>query len=156
MIHYAAADAYDAAVLLSGDQDFVPAVEAANALGKRVYVAVWPQSGVSKVCYGQINLEEGVSFFSSKHPRRAQPHVQDSLDPDSRTNMLSEIKRALTLHEYLSRGHFINRWRSQLHMPEPGSAREMMLDALISDGKVVEGTRESNGQVIKTLELPSD
>ena len=38
MIHYAAVDSYDAAVLLSGDQDFVPAVEAVNALGKRVYV----------------------------------------------------------------------------------------------------------------------
>ena len=33
LIHYAANGAYDAAVLVSGDDDFVPAVEAVNALG---------------------------------------------------------------------------------------------------------------------------
>ena len=157
MIHYAAVDAYDAAVLLSGDQDFVPAVEAANALGKRVYIAVWPKSGVSRElrvrCYGQVNLEEGVSSFSSRQPRRPQ---QDSTHSDSSINMLSEIKRALELHEYLSRGHFINKWRPQLHMPEPGSAREKMLDELINEGKVVEGNRESNGQIFRILKLPSD
>src|SRR4029453_15825833 len=34
MIHYAAIGAFDAAVLVSGDDDFVPAVEGVNAPGR--------------------------------------------------------------------------------------------------------------------------
>src|SRR5947207_2301176 len=41
LIQYAASGAFDAAVLVSGDDDFVPAVEAVNALGKQVWVATW-------------------------------------------------------------------------------------------------------------------
>src|SRR4029453_2738313 len=41
LIPFAANGAYDAAVLVSGDDDFVPAVEAVNALGKKVWVATW-------------------------------------------------------------------------------------------------------------------
>src|SRR5207245_564760 len=39
IIQYAAIGAFDAAVLVSGDDDFVPAVEAVNSLGKQVWVA---------------------------------------------------------------------------------------------------------------------
>ena len=86
MIQFAAVDGYDVAVLLSGDQDFVPAVEAASALGKRVYIATWPQSGVSRElrirCYDQIHLESGVprvfdgaSAKASQCPKKS-PTVQ--------------------------------------------------------------------------------
>src|SRR6185436_3700372 len=47
LIHYAANAAYDAAVLVSGDDDFVPAVEAVNALGKQVWVATWSADELS-------------------------------------------------------------------------------------------------------------
>ena len=161
LIHYAAADAYDAAVLLSGDQDFVPAVEAANALGKRVYLAAWRGSGVSRElrvrCYGQIDLEAGVSKFSTGRSGERREAAHDpSRSHDQQTNMLSEIGRALELHPYLSRGYFINKWRAHSNIPEPGSAREQMLDTLIGEGKVVEGARDSNGQITRTLKLPSD
>ena len=156
MIHYAAVDAYDAAVLLSGDQDFVPAVEAANALGKRVYIAGWPGSGVSRElrvrCYGQIDLEAGVPTFVTGRP----VGYGDAAAGPSRGYMLSEIESALEFHEYLSRGYFINRWRARLGIPEPGLARERMLDELIDEGKVLEDSIESNGQMVRTLKLPVD
>jgi uncharacterized LabA/DUF88 family protein len=41
LIHFAANGSFDAAVLVSGDEDFVPAVDAVNALGKQVWVATW-------------------------------------------------------------------------------------------------------------------
>jgi len=41
MCHFAAIGAFDTAVLVSGDDDFVPAVEAVNLLGRRVWVATW-------------------------------------------------------------------------------------------------------------------
>src|SRR2546426_443250 len=48
LIHYAASNAFDAAVLVSGDDDFVPAVEAVNALGKQGWVATWSADELSK------------------------------------------------------------------------------------------------------------
>ena len=161
MIQLAAAEAYDVAVLLSGDQDFVPAVEAANSLGKRVYIAGWPGSGVSRElrvrCYGQINLEAGVPAFVTGRSTGYGDAVPDPWRGHSpQSNMLGEIESALEIHEYLSRGYFINRWRPRLAIPDPGAAREQMLDALIDEGKVIEGARDSNGQVVRTLRLPDD
>ncbi len=162
MIQLAAVDAYDAAVLLSGDQDFVPAVEAANALGKRVYIATWPSSGVSKElrvrCYGQIPLANGLTEFSTG--RALESHDTTDLlpeDQDPQTNMTREISLALDTHPYLSRGFFINKWRPQSSIPEAGHAREEMLDALILEGKVIEDVTDDTrgGRSVRILTLPS-
>src|SRR5215475_8743880 len=70
LIHYAANGAYDAAVLVSGDDDFVPAVEAVNALGKQVWVATWSAEELSKDlrvrCFGQLHLSEGIGAFRAE------------------------------------------------------------------------------------------
>src|SRR5712691_9514324 len=76
LIQYAANGAFDAAVLVSGDDDFVPAVEAANALGKQAWVATWSAEDLSKDlrvrCFGQLRLSEGVSAFRVERPRHAE------------------------------------------------------------------------------------
>src|SRR5919204_550872 len=73
LIHYAANGAYDAAVLVSGDDDFVPAVEAVNALGKQVWVATWSAEELSSDlrvrCFGQIRLSDGIAVFRVERPR---------------------------------------------------------------------------------------
>src|SRR5258705_6411584 len=73
LIQLAANDAFDAAVLVSGDEDFVPAVEAVNALGKQVWVATWSADELSKDlrvrCFGQIHLSEGIPAFKVERPR---------------------------------------------------------------------------------------
>jgi uncharacterized LabA/DUF88 family protein len=75
LIHFAANNTYDAAVLVSGDDDFVPAVEAVNALGKQVWVATWSAEELSTElrvrCFGQIRLSEGVAAFRVERPRYA-------------------------------------------------------------------------------------
>ena len=67
LIHYAANGAYDAAVVVSGDDDFVPAVEAVNALGKQVWVATWSAEELSTDlrvrCFGHIHLSDGIGAF---------------------------------------------------------------------------------------------
>ncbi len=77
LIHYAANGAYDAAVLVSGDDDFVPAVEAVNALGKQVWVATWSADELSSDlrvrCFGQIRLSEGIAAFRAE---RAARHIE--------------------------------------------------------------------------------
>src|SRR5919198_4356700 len=73
LIHYAANGAYDAAVLISGDDDFVPAVEAVNALGKQVWVATWSADELSSDlrvrCFGHLQLAEGLHSFRVERPR---------------------------------------------------------------------------------------
>ncbi len=75
LIQYAANGAFDAAVLVSGDDDFVPAVEAVNALGKRVWVATWSAEELSSDlrvrCFGQIHLSEGIPAFKVERGRYA-------------------------------------------------------------------------------------
>src|SRR5204863_2622149 len=60
---------FDAVVLISGDADFVPAVEAVNALGKQVWVATWSAEELSSDlrvrCFGHIHLSDGVAAFRS-------------------------------------------------------------------------------------------
>ena len=81
LIHFAANGTYDAAVLVSGDDDFVPAVEAVNALGKQVWVATWSADELSSDlrvrCFGQIRLSEGVAAFraerTARHVERERP-----------------------------------------------------------------------------------
>ena len=83
LIHFAANGTYDVAVLLSGDDDFVPAVEAVNALGKQVWVATWSAEELSTElrvrCFGQIRLSDGVAAFRVERAR----HTADrTLGPD--------------------------------------------------------------------------
>src|SRR6185503_3417567 len=67
LIHFAAIGAFDAAVLISGDDDFVPAVEAVNALGRQVWVATWSAEELSTDlrvrCFGHIHLSDGIASF---------------------------------------------------------------------------------------------
>src|SRR5262245_17069914 len=73
LIHFAANGAYDAAVLVSGDDDFVPAVEAVNALGRQVWVATLSPDELSSdlrvKCFGHLDLREGVAAFRADRPR---------------------------------------------------------------------------------------
>src|SRR5882672_2158872 len=82
IIQYAAIGAFDAAVLVSGDDDFVPAVEAVNALGKQVWVATWSADELSKDlrvrCFGQIHLSDGINAFRVERPRYAERERGDN------------------------------------------------------------------------------
>src|SRR5438045_7404998 len=76
LIHHAANSNFDAAVLVSGDDDFVPAVDAVNALGKQVWVATWSAEELSKdlrvKCFGQLRLSDGINAFRVERPGYAE------------------------------------------------------------------------------------
>jgi uncharacterized LabA/DUF88 family protein len=75
LIQLAAVDGFDIAFLLSGDGDFVPAVQAVGALGKQVFVGAWPGQSVARDLrahsFGTIDLGEGVAAFSTGRRRRS-------------------------------------------------------------------------------------
>lgn len=62
MIRLAWEDSWDAAVLVSADRDFVPAVEFLSLKGKKVIHATLPPQGaeLARKCWGQFNLLDGI------------------------------------------------------------------------------------------------
>jgi hypothetical protein len=155
LIHYAANGAYEAAVLVSGDDDFVPAVEAVNALGKQVWVATWSAEELSKDlrvrCFGQIHLSEGIGAFRAERARIAvarpvRPPVVPVLD-----RALAELQRAEARLPHVGRGYFVMRWRSHL-LPPAGPEREALVQQLIDAGLVEEfEVTDSDGRAVRAI-----
>jgi hypothetical protein len=160
LIHYAANGAYDAAVLISGDDDFVPAVEAVNALGKQVWVATWSAEELSSDlrvrCFGHLRLSEGLGSFRVDRPARdrdAPPRVEGRgpRPPLARVGPapgrpapgsvlergVSELKRAEARLPHVSRGYFVMRWKSHL-LPPAGQEREALVQQMLDAGLVEE------------------
>jgi hypothetical protein len=153
MIHYAAIGAFDAAVLVSGDDDFVPAVEAVNALGRQVWVATWSADDLSKDlrvrCFGQIHLSEGVGAFRVERPRQFE-RVPTRMAPSrlarapfaaasgvALEQALQELQRAEARLPHVSRGYFVMRWKSH-QLPPVGAEREALVQQMIGAGMVEE------------------
>ncbi len=149
IIQYAAIGAFDVAVLVSGDDDFVPAVEAVNALGRQVWVATWSAEELSKDLrvrfFGQIHLSEGVGSFRVERPRtfeRAPTRLAPSrLAPQAALpaseivleRALQELQRAEARLPHVSRGYFVMRWKSH-QLPPVGAEREALVQQLIEAG----------------------
>jgi hypothetical protein len=181
LIHYAANNAYDAAVLVSGDDDFVPAVEAVNALGKQVWVATWSAEELSTDlrvrCFGHLNLSDGVATFrvdrlprdrggaapyraDGRAPRAAPPTrvAAPVMAPPARPEpgmaverALVELQRAEARLPHVSRGYFVMRWKSHL-LPPAGHEREQLVQQML-DARVAEEVEVTgpDGRVVITL-----
>ena len=166
LIHYAAHGAYDAAVLVSGDDDFVPAVEAVNALGKQVWVATWSAEDLSKDlrvrCFGHIHLSDGVSAFRVErrpHERAPGRAAASRLAPPAAglaassqlERGLEELQRAEARLPHVSRGYFVMRWKSHA-LPPVGSEREALVQQLVGAGLAEEfEVRDAEGRVVTAI-----
>jgi hypothetical protein len=170
LIQYAANGAFDAAVLVSGDDDFVPAVEAVNALGKRVWVATWSAEELSSDlrvrCFGQLRLSEGLATFRVERPRIAErersplgsrfdirtPFRSVRLPQDQALERaLAELQRAQQRLPHVSRGYFVTRWRSH-QLPPAGQEREALVQQLIDSGFAEEfELTDPEGRLIRAI-----
>jgi NYN domain-containing protein len=151
MCHYAAIGAFDAAVLVSGDDDFVPAVEAVNALGRQVWVATWSAEELSSDlrvrCFGHLHLSDGVSAFRAERARHSDRPlggmradgrafaVRPARAPSSFAleRALAELQRAEARLPHVSRGYFVTRWKSH-QLPPAGQERELLIQQLLDAG----------------------
>jgi hypothetical protein len=178
LIHHAANSNFDAAVLVSGDDDFVPAVDAVNALGKQVWVATWSAEELSSDlrvrCFGHIHLSDGVGAFrvdrlprdrdrgalpfrsDGRGPRPAtvRPITTPShrLSPESAVERgLSELQRAEARLPHVSRGYFVMRWKSHL-LPPVGHEREQLVQHMLDAGVIEEfEVTDPEGRVVIAL-----
>jgi hypothetical protein len=173
LIHYAANSAYDAAVLVSGDDDFVPAVEAVNALGKQVWVATWSPEELSTDlrvrCFGHIRLAEGIAAFRVERPRLAE-RERAGAGVDGRAGRgpvlrapradtpegaleraLAELQRAEARLPHVSRGYFVMRWKSH-QLPPAGQEREALVQQLIEAGLAEEvAITDAEGRAVTVI-----
>src|SRR5207247_350378 len=166
LIHYAASNAFDAAVLVSGDDDFVPAVEAANALGKQVWVATWSAEDLSKDLrvrrFRHIRLGGGVSAFRVErrpHERAPGRAAASRLAPlaaglaasSQLERGLEELQRAEARLPHVSRGYFVMRWKSHA-LPPVGPEREALVQQLIDRGLAEEfEVRDVEGRQVTAI-----
>ena len=164
MLRLAAVDGFDAAVLVSGDADLVPAVEGVRALGKQVFVASWGASGLAprlrRAAFDHLDLARGLAEFAWRGREQAAsgspefanaassptngtsapttlPHPSLSGDPaEYEAAMLSEIRRAQAAMPggYVGAHFFVTKWRSS-NLPEIVDFRRRVLDRVIEQGK---------------------
>ncbi len=163
LIHYAAVNAFDVAVLASGDDDFVPAVEAVAELGKQVYIGVWPGQGVSRElragAFGKIDFSSGVQRFARYRAApgvtvEAIPSVAQSAPADPSAAILEALREAEGQLTYVSRWYFVNRWR-MLAAIDPDE-RERIIDHLVGEGRIEEYLMtDSKGRLTAALRLPA-
>jgi hypothetical protein len=124
---------YDICILISGDADMCPAVEAARAQGKQVFVATWNQQDLSQhlrsVAFDHIDLLDGLPAFAHE-PSPAPPTTDDS-------TFLAELKRAQDHFAtgYLGQSYFLSKWESP-SLPPREQDRRNALDRLIAANKV--------------------
>jgi len=176
LIHYAANGAYDAAVLVSGDDDFVPAVEAVNALGKQVWVATWSADELSSDlrvrCFGHLLLSEGITAFRAERARISDRERMPGAYRGERVGVrggvthlpsarpapelaveraLSELQRAEARLPHVSRGYFVMRWKSH-QLPPAGQEREALVQQMIDAGVAEEfEVTDAEGRVVMAI-----
>ncbi len=178
LIHFAAIGAFDAAVLVSGDDDFVPAVEAVNALGRQVWVATWSPDELSNDlrvrCFGHIHLSEGIAAFRVDRPARSLDRTRgvtplrvDIGNASPRGNVLRgpqpppsrlalercvvELQRAEARLPHVSRGYFVTRWKSH-QLPPAGQEREFLVQQMIDAGLAEEfEVTDADGRTVTAI-----
>jgi uncharacterized LabA/DUF88 family protein len=181
LIHHAANDNFDAAVLVSGDDDFVPAVEAVNGLGKQVWVATWSAEELSSDlrvrCFGHLHLSDGVGAFrTDRLPRDRErgaafrtdgrgprpvsrlvtgagvaPRLADGANAVERA--LNELQRAQARLPHVSRGYFVMRWKSHL-LPPAGHEREQLVQQML-EARLIEEFEVTDGEGRSVIALRS-
>lgn len=85
MVRMAALSAYDIAILLSGDADYIPAIESVSTLGKESWIASWNGSGLSDraraAAIDHINLVDGIPIFERKNDSQSTAEIIASTMP---------------------------------------------------------------------------
>lgn len=153
-VRYAATDAFDVLVLVSGDSDLVPAVSAVQALGKQAYVATWGRAGLARrlrlSAFGHVDLLSGLPHFAEQEPRppggHDYPTADDALRETARPaglplpreaaarieRFVYEVRRAEErFHEgYVGLNYFLTRWKSDELPDDPEERRQVLAGAV--------------------------
>lgn len=155
-------NAFDVAVLISGDADLAPPVRYLNSHGVVTIVGHWHGEGFSDTlrvaAYSNIDLMLGNSAFGCNFNSAtdAEDTGDNRVEKKLTTSdllrhhklVLSELSAAEVKFEngFVGRGFFIHRWRSSNREFASGNERELILDDLIGARLVESYYVESEGK----------
>lgn len=183
MLRLAAVDAFDVAILASGDSDHAPAVEGVRAIGKQVYVATWGKVGLSprtrKAAFDHIDFTQGLADFAAmaepvgrKTPakplsdapaRPAEPGGQAGDAPpggvdreDAEAAFLQELARAEDCFKaaYVGTNYFLRGWKSSV-LASDFQARNRILQKLLKKSKVESYNAPDGNKALRIRKAPS-
>ena len=135
VVLHAAQDRYDIAVILSGDLDLMPAIEAAHALGKRAWLATFGSGHVHRklrdAAWGQLDLSTAIDVVG--RPVVDAAVQAGPVEPGDEV-VVRELARAEKMFAasggFVGSQYFLNRWRGG-GLTEDVTQRRAMLDRLI-------------------------
>lgn len=150
MIRQAAIDAFDAAVLCSGDADHTPALEALRDLGKPTWVATFGGHGLSRrlrqAAYGHIDL-------STAHAQYAEKDDEENGEYDV-ISALEEAEKYFGDERYVGFNMFVKDWRSD-HLPRDISRRKQLVQEMIEDGQIEAYEADDGCRALRTIRTDS-
>jgi uncharacterized LabA/DUF88 family protein len=144
-VRQAATGAYDTLVLVSGDGDHTPIVDAVRALGRQVYVATWGRASLSRylrlAAFDHIDFLDGVAEFveggAAALPDDAPGDVPEgtpafAVDSDPIDHFVQEVRRAQAKFDegYVGLHYFLTRWKSDRLDPSAEVRRRILDDAV--------------------------
>jgi uncharacterized LabA/DUF88 family protein len=144
--------AYDAAILVSSDADFIPAVELIHRKGLRVLNAAWQglELELARKCWATIHIDGLIpdltrtngppSGATGERPAVVETPLRDgSADPATLETFLAEVARAIDHFAvrggYLGVSMFLHKWTSP-KLSTTGEERRQMLDQAVERGLV--------------------
>ncbi len=142
MIMLATRDAYDIAIVFSGDLDIAPAITAVHSLGKQAWVATFGDDNLSRTlsrsAWGLINLLDHLPAFSFSDLGTA-PITRVPQDPDQMDEeMHRELRRAQAHFEagggFVGAHYFVHRWKGH-HIPDIPEERRQSVQRLMDIGR---------------------
>lgn len=149
MILLAVRDAFDIAVIFSGDLDIAPGLEAMHAIGKRAWIATFGDFGLSRqltrVAWNHVDLLEHLDEFSyadltANSPPEPTFAPIEPLTPEASDNeVLRELRRAEAHFSagggFVGAHYFIHRWKGH-SIPDAPEDRRAALQRLMQAGSV--------------------
>jgi hypothetical protein len=143
-VRFATQDAYDIAVIFSGDLDVAPALSAIRDLGKQAWIATFGDLGLSKTllreAWSHVDLARHIESFA--YPELTPPHAAPVEPPEPANpelEMLRELGRAESHFGagggFVGAHYFLHRWKGHA-IPDAPEQRRQILQRLLDAGRV--------------------
>lgn len=176
MILLAVRDAFDIAVIFSGDLDIAPGLEAMHAIGKRAWIATFGDFGLSKQltrsAWNHVDLLEHLDAFSYPDLASGSTTVTHTEEPPSPEKVDAEILRELKRAEahfsagggFVGAHYFIHRWKGHSIPDAPEERRHALqrlmqkndVEAYTVDGKTaLRATPDASVAPLQTMDMPT-